>query len=541
MHNPLTQERIRRDGYLWSNQTVSDCAWRKAKQTPDEVAIYLEDEPAITFASIAEEARRLVTGLKKLGLQQGDVVSFQLPNWREAVVVDIAASALGLIVNPVIPIYRGHELRYILKDARTKLIYIPERIRSLEFPGMIAALRAELPELEHVVTVRAQESHEGTLRYEDLVQNTPVDLAELPRVDPNSVKTILYTSGTTGNPKAVLHSHNTLSRVVQNSVDFWRLDASDIMLMPSPVTHITGYGSGMVLPFISPVKSALMARWDADAAVDFISRLGATASVGATPFLVELLEAAKRHKTRLPSMRLFACGGASVPPQLIRQCQRDLERCRAFRVYGSTETPIVTLGFIGEGELELAASTDGKIYGYDVKIVDDAGNEVPPGAAGEIAARGAGMMLGYGNAEQDRAAHDSEGYFLTGDIGVRTEDDAILITDRKKDIIIRGGENLSAKEIEDVLHGHPEIQEAAVVSMPHERLGEGVCAFIIPVSESHALDHEKVARFADKAGLARQKIPEHVEFVTSLPRTASGKVRKDILRKEVAALFVDQF
>jgi len=532
--NPLTAARIERDGKHWAGRTIASGAWQKAADTPDEVAIYLEDAPAITYGSIADEARRLATGLRQLGLAAGDVISFQLPNWRESVVLDIAASALGLIVNPVIPIYRDRELRFILADCRSRLIYIPEQVRSAEFPSMIDALRPELPDLEFVVTVRAEQVYAGMLRYEELVDNEPIDLAELPVVDPNSVKCILYTSGTTGTPKAVLHSHNTLSRVIQNSLDHWGMDASDIMLMPSPVTHITGYGSGMVLPFVTPVKSALMARWDADAAVAFIDRVGATASVGATPFLVELVAAARRNNTTLPSMRLFACGGAAVPRQVIDSAWTSLKNCRAFRVYGSTETPVITQGFVGPDQQALAATTDGMIYGYDVKILDDDGNEVGVGVDGEIAARGAGMMLGYADPRQNAEAHDADGYFLTGDIGQRTADNAILITDRKKDIIIRGGENISAREVEDVLHDHPAIREAAVVAMPHERLGEGVCAFIVPASADTELDLAAVARFADAARLARQKIPERIEVVPDLPRTASGKVRKDILRKRVA-------
>ncbi|MEZ5571538.1 MAG: AMP-binding protein [Halioglobus sp.] len=534
INNPLSAQRIQRDGALWCNMTIAQGAWRKAQEQPDEVAIYLEGESAITYASIADEARRLVTALQQLGMQSGDVISFQLPNWRESVVVDIAASALGLIVNPVIPIYRDHELRFILKDARTRLIYIPEQVRSLEFPSMIASLRTQLPALEYVVTVRAQQHHENTLRYEDLIDNVPVDLATLPVVDPNAIKAILYTSGTTGTPKAVMHSHNTLARVIQNSLDYWQMDERDVMLMPSPVTHITGYGSGMVLPFVTPVKSALMARWDADAAVAFINEVGATASVGATPFLIELVAAAKRHNTGLPSMRLFACGGAAVPPQVIHEACAALDNCRAFRVYGSTETPIITLGFVGEGEQQLAAETDGLIYAYEVKILDEQGREVPAGMDGEIAARGAGMMLGYADPEQNAQAHDKDGFFLTGDIGHVTPENAILITDRKKDIIIRGGENISAKEVEDVLHNHPQIREVAVVAMPHERLGEGVCAYIIPMAMDGALDLAEVARFADQAQLARQKIPQHIELVSELPRTASGKVRKDVLRRQIS-------
>lgn len=530
--SPLSAERIARDGASWACKTISSGAWEKAAAQPDEIAIYLEGEPAITYGAVALEARRLAAGLRRLGLREGDVISFQLPNWRESVVIDIAASALGLVVNPVIPIYRDRELRFILKDAGTRLIFIPEQVRSLEFPSIIDALRPELPDLEHVVTVRAESEHPGMLRFEDLVYEGPIDLASLPEVDPNSVKALLYTSGTTGTPKAVLHSHNTLTRVIQNSLDHWQMDKRDILLMPSPVTHITGYGSGMVLPFVTEVKSALMARWDADAAVAYIQAVGATASVGATPFLVELVAAAKRAGTGLPSMRLFACGGAAVPPQVILDAWSALDNCRAFRVYGSTECPIITAGFVGERQKALAAHTDGMIYAYEVRILDDEGRELPVGQDGEIAARGPGMMLGYKDPHQHAAAHDADGFFLTGDIGQRTSDNAILITDRKKDIIIRGGENISAKEVEDVLHDHPAVRECAVVAMPHERLGEGVCAYIIPAADDGP-DLAALAAFADRAGLAKQKIPQRIELVADLPRTASGKVRKDVLRARI--------
>lgn len=540
MDNPLTQERIDRDGPLWADKTIASCAWRKARDSGEEVAIYLEDEPAITYGAIAREALQLVTGLRGLGLQSGDVISFQLPSWREAVAIDIAASAMGLIVNPIIPIYRDHELRFILRDARTRLIFIPEQVRSLEFPPMLAALKPDLPGLEHVVTVRGTAAYEGMLAYENLVDNSPAKIEDLPAVDPNSIKAILYTSGTTGNPKAVLHSHNTLTRVILNSCEHWQMGEGDVMLMPSPVTHITGYGSGMVLPFVTQVKSALMARWDADAAVAFTERVSATASVGATPFLVELVAAAQRNNTRLPSMRLFACGGAAVPPQVVNEAWDKLENCRAFRVYGSTETPVITNGFVGADQQQLAAETDGEIYGYEVKILGEDGEELGIGEDGEIAARGAGMMLGYADPEQNAQAHTEDGYFLTGDIGQRTAENGILITDRKKDIIIRGGENISAKEVEDVLLDHAAVADVAVVSMPHARLGEGVCAFIVPAPGKPAPDLGEIAAFADRAALAKQKIPEHLEVVDELPRTPSGKVRKDVLRKRINKILTNK-
>jgi acyl-CoA synthetase (AMP-forming)/AMP-acid ligase II len=524
-------ERIARDGPTWRNTTIAKEAWKKAERSPSAIAFFMEQEADVSYGEIALAARRLITALQGLGLRHGDVVSFQLPNWPETVAIDIACAALGLVVNPIVPIYRGRELRFILHDARTRVIFIPERFRSIDYVGMLLGLQKELPDLSHIVTVRAWDAIPGTLRYEDIAQSAPVDLASLPDIDPNSVKCRLYTSGTTGFPKAVLHSHNTLRRINDNSIEHAGIDANDVMVMPSPVTHITGYGSGINLPFASDARTAFMERWDAEAAIDFINRVGGSMTVGATPFLQELLDAAERRGDPLLTMRQFSCGGAAVPPQLVRRAYHVMPNCVTARVYGSTEAPIITLGW--RDDMELAATTDGHVWNYEVRILDNEGREVPAGSDGEIAARGPGMFLGYADPQQNREAHTADGFFLTGDIGHLTPEGAIRITDRKKDIIIRGGENLSAKEIEDVLHGHPEVREAAVVSMPHPRLGEGVCAFVIPRGENSELSLEAIAHHCDLSGMARQKIPERLILVEDLPRTPSGKIRKDQLRRRL--------
>ena len=396
---------------------------------------------------------------------------------------------------------------------------------------MICRLRPELPCLKHVVTLLATAEYPDTTRYEQLIDCDPADESSLPVIDPNSIKCRLYTSGTTGFPKAVLHSHNTLTRIIDNTSDHSGTNSTDVMMMPSPITHITGYSSGLNLPFIRDGRSALMERWNADQCIDFIHRVGGTMTVGATPFLQELLDAAERRNNPLPSMRVFSCGGAAVPPALVLRAYEVLENCRTVRVYGSTEAPIITLGWLNDPQL--AATTDGHAYGYEVRIVDDEGAEVPDGEDGEITARGAGMFLGYADADQNAEAHTEDGFFHTGDIGRKTPEGAVLITDRKKDIIIRGGENISAKEIEDCLHLHPKVKEAAVVAMPHQRLGEGVCVFVILQTDSESLSLEEVAAFTNDQGLARQKIPERLEVVEDLPRTPSGKVRKDRLRVQL--------
>ncbi|NHN39248.1 AMP-binding protein [Pseudomaricurvus alcaniphilus] len=517
------------------NKSLAEYAAALAATRPDDIAIYLEDAEPIRYGSIFTEAMSLAASLADLGLKAGDVVSFQLPNWRETVALDIAATWLGLVVNPVIPIYRDRELAFILADSRARCLFIPGTYRKFDYPAMIQRLQPQLPELEFVVTVRDEEKRDGTLAYEALIQADPSAAPARQAIAGDSVKLIMYTSGTTGRAKAVRHSHNSLARAIDNGVEGWGLGEGDVMLMPSPVTHVTGFANGIELPFLSGCKTAFMERWDVDQAVAYIARVKATGCVSATPFLQELVDKAERESLRLPSLRFFACGGASVPPTLIQRAHRVLENCRAFRVYGCTEAPLVTVGFIKPEEELLAGTTDGRIHNWDVVVVDDDGKPVAAGEDGELLVKGPAMMLGYGEEEQTREAVDANGYFHTGDIGHITPERAIVITDRKKDIIIRGGENLSAREIEDVLHQHELINEVAVVSMPHERLGEGVCAFVVTRDQA-PLSLAQLRPFLEQRGLARQKWPERVEQVEELQKTASGKVRKDILRQQIKAL-----
>ena len=519
------------------NSTVADGLWRKAREQTDDVAIWFDDGSLLTFGQAANEVMALAVSLQRLGLNSGDRVSVQLPNWREFVTINLACCALGLVMNPIIPIYRNAEVEFILGDAGSRVVIIPEQYRDQNYLVMLSGIRERLPELEHVIVVRHQSSRaklmaDNVLIYDNLLEDGRGKSTELPNIDPNNVKLVMYTSGTTGNPKGVLHSHNTIARAVDNIFDFRQLTRGDVQFMASPVTHITGY-SAIEQPFISDVKAAVMERWDRVKAVDFILKTKSTMSVGATPFLYELVQECVNRGIGVPSLRYFACGGAAVPPELIRGAHKVFDNCRCFRVFGSTEVPLVSQGLSELACEALAAETDGRVHNYDIKIVDAHGNEVPSGEEGEILVRGPAMMLGYTNLDNTREAFSSDGYFLTGDLGRISNDADLVITGRKKDLIIRGGENISAKEIEDVLHTHPLIQEAAVVSMPHRRLGETIAAYLRVKDRSATLTVMEVSQFIHAAGLARQKAPEYVELIDDFPRTASGKIRKDILRLQV--------
>ncbi|WP_298285367.1 AMP-binding protein [Novosphingobium sp.] len=521
---PAPHQRAFAASGAWAMQTLADLARERAAQAPDFVC-FVDGEGHYTFAQVLAQAEALAAALQARGLQAGDVIAFQVPNWREAAVINLAAVIAGLVVNPIVPIYRDAEMLMMLGDCGAKAIFVPQTWRKVDYAAMAQRCSDALPDLAHVFTVRG----DGPDDFAALVAQGAGAAFAPPTVDPMGVKMVLYTSGTTGRPKGVLHSHCTLTRIVAESGRHWGLNAGEATLMPSPVTHVSGYANGLEAPFICGIRTVLMEAWNAADALALIEQHQCVGTVAATPFLVELAAAARTAGTGLPSFRFFACGGAAVPADLIPAANAAFENCKAFRVFGASEVPLVTFGW--PTDEHLAATTDGEVVDYDVRIVDHEDQPLGAGQEGEILARGPAMMLGYADAAQTAEAITLDGFFRTGDLGVMTADGALTITGRKKDLIIRGGENISAKEIEDVLHTHPAVREAAVVAMPHERLGEGVCAYIILNSEA---DAAMLAAHIGASGLAKQKIPERFEFVDDFPRTASGKVRKDQLRAMVA-------
>ncbi|XAP79483.1 AMP-binding protein [Citromicrobium bathyomarinum] len=516
----------------WRDTTIAKRAQELAQADPGFIAIS-DERRDLTRREWLDEARALAAALQDRGYAAGDVIAFQLPNWHETAVIDLAAALAGLVIVPIVPIYRDAEVGLMLADSGARALFTCAEFRNYDFAAMAARVQQDLPQLEDIFVVRGDDTVGED--YASLVQQgAQLDLKEV-EVDPKGVKMVLYTSGTTGRPKGVLHSHTTLDHVLDHSAAHWGVDAGDTLIMPSPVTHISGFANGLEMPLVRGTRTILMERWDAAEAVALIDRHRVSGTVAATPFLVELADAVRKAGTRLPSLRWFACGGAAVPPELIPSARKAFDNLVAFRVFGASEVPLVTYGW--PDNPELAATTDGEVVDYQVRIVDDEGRDLPPGEEGEILAHGPAMMLGYSDEKQTRAAIDERGFFRTGDLGRLTADGALTVTGRKKDLIIRGGENISAVEIEDVLRTHPGLQDVSVVAMPHDRLGEGVCAYCIAGDEPPAIGD--LVDHVINSGLAKQKIPERFEFVTDFPRTASGKVRKDQLRKDIARKLAD--
>jgi acyl-CoA synthetase (AMP-forming)/AMP-acid ligase II len=527
MKMPLPSHLERYANGYWRDQTLGDMASARVTEEPHFIA-FVAGEARFTRAQIWADAQALAAAMAALGLEPGDVISFITPNWVEAAVINLAATASGLIINPIVHIYRDSEVGQMLADCGARLLFIAAEFRGYDYAAMAARLRSGLPDLAHIVVVRGQ--RDGMLGYDELLARGRGMAFTRRQVDPRGVKLLLYTSGTTGKPKAVLHSHNSLTRAVEVSARHWGINAGDTMIMPSPVTHVSGYSNGLETPWICGTRTVLMESWNAEEALALIDQHAVAGTVAATPFLTELAHAALAARKTLPTLRFFACGGAAVPDDVIPSANAAFAQARAFRVFGSSEVPLVTLGYPAAVDAHLAATTDGAIADYEVRIVDEAHRDLAAGEEGEILARGPAMFLGYRDVTETADAITTDGYFRTGDIGRITPDGALQITGRKKDLIIRGGENISAKEIEDVLSAYPGVREAAVVAMPHERLGEGVCAYIIGTARADGL----IAHIA-ASGLAKQKTPEHFEFVDDFPRTASGKIRKDVLRAQMRA------
>ncbi|MDO9489184.1 MAG: AMP-binding protein, partial [Sphingomonadaceae bacterium] len=424
----------------WQNVTVATAAAELLARAPERLLV-IEGERGFTVRGIHAAAERLARALLRRGLVPGDTITFQLPNWHEAMIVSLAAAMAGLVLNPITPIYRDAEVGFMLADSRSKLVFVPATFRGYDFPAMLQRLRPGLDAPVDVVVLRGDAA--GFTSWDALMAEGEGSAElPLPGADPDAVKLVMYTSGTTGRAKGVIHSHNSLHAENWMRQAHLGIGPDDILFNPSPVTHVTGMLYALCLPFTLGVTTILMDVWDASEAIASMRRHRATGMVASTIFLQELLAAGQAQDEHLPDLRFFLCGGAQVRPELILDAGTHFANCAFSRIYGSTEVPMITAGVAGRDRAQLGAETDGQIFGTEARVVDPAtGAPVPPGDVGEIVARGPQMFLGYTREEDNRDAFDADGFFRMGDLGQLVHDDFIVITGRKKDLIIRGGEN----------------------------------------------------------------------------------------------------
>jgi acyl-CoA synthetase (AMP-forming)/AMP-acid ligase II len=450
----------------------------------------------------------------------GAAVAFQLPNWWEACIVNMTAALFGYRLVPLLTIYRAAELGVILPASGVEALFIPQNFRGFDYTELVGRL-AQPP--RHVFTVRAGRPSENS--FERLVEAAR---AEPSPAAADDVKMILFTSGSTGRPKGVMHSHAAVDELIRRTGEFWRTGEDDRLFIPSPIGHIGGSIYAFEFPWITDCTAVLAESWNADEAVRAIDAQGATFMAGATPFLSGLIAAAERAGTRLPTLRRYICGGASVPPELVRRGLDRFENAVVSRAYGSTEVPLVCPGVRDRDEALLRADTDGECT-CEMKLLDDDGRPAAEGTAGEIVVRGPQMLLGYLDPADDADAFTPDGYFRMGDLGRLVDGRFLEITGRKKDIIIRKGENISPLEIENALARHPAVRQSAVIGVPDRERGEMVVAFVLP-AEGRGFSFADMTAHLDAIGMARQKFPERLEIVASLPVNSIGKVQKNELK-----------
>ncbi|MER5787361.1 AMP-binding protein [Streptomyces sp. NPDC001980] len=522
------RERWYREGH-YSSRTMADALEDAGRRVPGTRFVFASETETttVTLADVLALGRRAAAGLRRLGVRPGDVVAVQVPNRLELVVSYFGTWLAGAVVLPITHIYDSAEVGVILRDARAKVLVLPDAWRSIDFVDRLGRLDAG-PTLEHVVMIGDRVAPDavswGTLLAASEEASVPVDVVAAD-VAADDVCAVIYTSGTTGTPKGVQHTHNTLLHELRKGDLMNEAGPDDTRLIPWPSGHVAGLlaaCSGIV----GGTDTLHMDRWNERRAVELVEEFRCTITSG-TPLHVEaLLRAAEEHGRDISSLRFVQIGAANVPPALVARA--DDAGIVVARAYGSTEHPRCATSPL-DASARHRSMTDGLVrFGDEVRIVDDTLRPLPVGEAGEVVTRGPSQFVGYRNRAYDAAAFLPGGWFRTGDVGRLDEDGHLTITDRIKDIIIRGGENIASKEVEDILTTHPRVRHAAVVAEPDPRYGERVAAFV--VLDSGTLDVEEVRELFARHRVAPQKAPERIVVVADLPRAPSGKVRKFELR-----------
>jgi cyclohexanecarboxylate-CoA ligase len=532
----LTAERIRANraaGY-WRDETVDVYLDRWATERPDKTAA-VDASGRLTWAELARTVERAAYGLAEHGIGAGSVISCQLPNWTEFVVLALAATRLGAILNPIPPTYRASELRFILETLETQALVVPRRFRSFDYVEMVEGLRAHAPRLERVWVARGAPGRD-MLAFASLVETAWEARAgrRAPAgTDPNAVTEVIFTSGTTGEPKGVMHTSNTVLSIIYPLMERLRFSDRDVTLMSSTFGHQTGFLYGYLMTVLLGGTGVWLDVWNAEEAARLIAAERVTFTMGATPFLQDLTSTPALARHDVSSLRVFISAGAPIPRRLVEDARQRLG-CAISAGWGMTENGCVTCNGLDDPE-EKVFGTDGTpLPGMEVAIVDDAGEALPPRTEGNLLVRGHSQFVGYWKRPQfTREGHTPEGWFKTGDRGIVDPGGYLSITGRSKDLIIRGGENISASEVENVLFTHPKVAGVAVVAMPDPRLVERACAFVIPRPGPEPTLAELVT-FLEARQLARHKFPERLELVTEFPMTPSGKVQKYKLREAIA-------
>ncbi|EGE0309173.1 medium-chain fatty-acid--CoA ligase [Escherichia coli] len=531
----LTFNEQRRAAYrqqgLWGDASLADYWQQTARAMPDKIAVVDNHGATYTYSALDHAASCLANWMLAKGIESGDRIAFQLPGWCEFTVIYLACLKIGAVSVPLLPSWREAELVSVLNKCQAKMFFAPTLFKQTRPVDLILPLQNQLPQLQQIVGVDKLAPATSSLSLSQIIaDNTSLTTAITTHGD--ELAAVLFTSGTEGLPKGVMLTHNNILASERAYCARLNLTWQDVFMMPAPLGHATGFLHGVTAPFLIGARSVLLDIFTPDACLALLEQQRCTCMLGATPFVYDLLNVLEKQPADLSALRFFLCGGTTIPKKVARECQQ--RGIKLLSVYGSTESSphaVVNL----DDPLSRFMHTDGyAAAGVEIKVVDDARKTLPPGCEGEEASRGPNVFMGYfDEPELTARALDKEGWYYSGDLCRMDEAGYIKITGRKKDIIVRGGENISSREVEDILLQHPKIHDACVVAMPDERLGERSCAYVVLKAPHHSLSLEEVVAFFSRKRVAKYKYPEHIVVIEKLPRTASGKIQKFLLRKDI--------
>jgi cyclohexanecarboxylate-CoA ligase len=511
----------------WTDHVIGDLV--PGVFLPDDVAI-VDGAKRLTFGDLDRAVTRVAQRFVADGIVAGAVIAMQLPNWWEAVVISHAAFRIGAVLNPLLPALRANELDLIFAESRPSAIVIPARFRDVDYRALVASV-AGAP----VITYTVRDEHAPTSLDAPLAGGAAAGLpaVKLPPATWNADDPclLLYTSGTSSAPKGVIHTHNALLAEVRGLAAAHVMSASDVILLPMPVTHIGGVVYGVLMPMVVGLRCVFLDVWDAERAIKLLEEEAVTVEIGMPVFLRGMLDHPAFRIEAARTMRLFSMGGARVTPADVEEATARLG-CWCKRSYGLTELPTFTTG--PADDVAHRATTDGRPIGPSrVRIVDEHLCDVPSGISGEIICQAPELFSGYVDPRLNDRAFTPDGWFRTGDLGIIDAEGFLSVTGRLKDIIIRGGENVSPKEVEDLLITHPSVHDVAIVAMPDRVFGERSCAFVQTTDQLTLTD---IVDFLRAHNVAAYKLPERIELRADLPRNTTGKLRKDLLRAEIASI-----
>ncbi|EMY6324425.1 medium-chain fatty-acid--CoA ligase [Escherichia coli] len=531
----LTFNEQRRAAYrqqgLWGDASLADYWQQTARAMPDKIAVVDNHGASYTYSALDHAASCLANWMLAKGIESGDRIAFQLPGWCEFTVIYLACLKIGAVSVPLLPSWREAELVWVLNKCQAKMFFAPTLFKQTRPVDLILPLQNQLPQLQQIVGVDKLAPATSSLSLSQIIaDNIPLTTAITTHGD--ELAAVLFTSGTEGLPKGVMLTHNNILASERAYCARLNLTWLDVFMMPAPLGHATGFLHGVTAPFLIGARSVLLDIFTPDACLALLEQQRCTCMLGATPFVYDLLNLLEKQPADLSALRFFLCGGTTIPKKVARECQQ--RSIKLLSVYGSTESSphaVVNL----DNSLSRFMHTDGyAAAGVEIKVVDDARKTLPPGCEGEEASRGPNVFMGYfDEPELTARALDEEGWYYSGDLCRMDEAGYIKITGRKKDIIVRGGENISSREVEDILLQHPKIHDACVVAMPDERLGERSCAYVVLKAPHHSLSLEEMAAFFSRKRVAKYKYPEHIVVIEKLPRTASDKIQKLLLRKDI--------